>query len=47
MSTKVALLFFVLCTLTLAHNNQLTLEDIVESTWKFYNDAGFLGIMKF
>ena len=45
---KVTLLFLVLCTLTLAqHHTQLSLDDVVESTWKFYNDAGLLGTMKF
>ena len=44
---KVTILFLVLCKLTLAADNELTLENVLDSTWKFYNDAGFLGTMKF
>ena len=53
MTGKVFILLFVLCTLGFSQNilvqpdpTKITVDALVSSTWKFYNDAGFLGTMK-
>ena len=47
MSAKAAALLLALGALNLAEGHDLTLSDVVDSTWKFYNDAGYIGTMKF
>ena len=54
MTGKVVLVLFVLCTLGFANHisidspsREVTLDDLVRSTWKFYNDNGLLGTIKF
>ena len=54
MNGKVVVLLFVVCTLGFAHNlvvadpdsREITVDTLTGSTWKFYNDAGFLGTMR-
>ena len=48
---KACILLVALCALAAAQNIResrvLTYDEIVESTWKFSNDNGYLGFMRF
>ena len=45
--TILILLLLGVCFADQILSNHLSITDILESTWEFYNDAGFLGYMTF
>lgn len=40
-------MIFVLAALVVVSQQVLTYSDLTTSTWKFYNDAGYLGTLSF